>query len=79
MKSWYGDNPQVEDGREGGNQEFDDDVSGQYEDEVGFMMRRLKLNFYRAEDMMLIYMKKKWAVSFVIMKEANQLKYYHSM
>lgn len=26
------------------------------------MMRRLRLNFYRAEDMMLIYMKKKWAV-----------------
>merc|ERR1719341_2217198 len=24
-------------------------------------MRRLRLNFYRAEDMMLIYMKKKWA------------------
>ena len=62
LKSWYGDNPQVEDGREGGNQEFDDDVSGQYEDEVNFMMRRLRLNFYRAEDMMLIYMKKKWAV-----------------
>jgi len=61
LKSWYGDNPQVEDGREGGNQEFDDDVSGQYEDEVNFMMRRLRLNFYRAEDMMLIYMKKKWA------------------
>ena len=62
LKSWYGDNPQVEDGREGGNQEFDDDVSGQYEDEVNFMMRRLRLNFYRAEDMMLIYMKRKWAV-----------------
>ena len=26
------------------------------------MMRRLRLNFYRAEDMMLIYMKKKRAV-----------------
>ena len=62
LKSWYGDNPQVEDGREGGNQEFDDDVSGQYEDEVNFMMRRLRLNFYRAEDMMLIYMKRKWVV-----------------
>ena len=66
LKSWYGDNPQVEDGREGGNQEFDDDVSGQYEDEVNFMMRRLRLNFYRAEDMLLIYMKKKWAVSILI-------------
>ena len=55
----------MEDGREGGNQEFDDDVSGQYEDEVNFMMRRLRLNFYRAEDMLLIYKRKQWAVSFL--------------
>ena len=37
-------------------------MSGQYEDEVNFMMRRLRLNFYRAEDMYLIYKKKQWAV-----------------
>ena len=61
LKSWYGDNPQVEDGREGGNQEFDDDVSGQYEDEVNFMMRRLRLNFYRAEDAFLVMRKRQWA------------------
>ena len=71
LKSWYGDNPQVEDGREGGNQEFDDDVSGQYEDEVNFMMRRLRLNFYRAEDMMLIYKRKQWAVRYI-----QQIKKY---
>ena len=65
LKSWYGDNPQVEDGREGGNVDFDDDVSGQYEDEVNFMMRRLRLNFYRAEDMMLIYKRKQWAVRYI--------------
>jgi hypothetical protein len=53
---------QVEDGREGGNSEFDDDVSGQYEDEVSFMMRRLKLNFYRAEDMMFIMRKRQWEI-----------------
>ena len=34
LKSWYGDTPQVEDGREGGNQEFEDGISDQYEDEV---------------------------------------------
>ena len=50
----------VEDGREGGNQEFDDDVSDQYEDEVAHMMRRLRLNFYRAEDMMFIMRKRQW-------------------
>ena len=61
LKSWYGDSPQVEDGREGGNQEFDDDVSGQYEDEVNFMMRRLRLNFYRAEDAFLVMRKRQWA------------------
>ena len=37
-------------------------MSGQYEDEVNFMMRRLRLNFYRAEDMLLIYKRKQWAV-----------------
>ena len=52
----------MEDGREGGNQEFDDDVSGQYEDEVAFMMRRLRLNVYRAEDMMFIMRKKQWEI-----------------
>ena len=29
------------------------------------MMRRLRLNFYRAEDMLLIYKRKQWAVNFV--------------
>ena len=76
LKSWYGDNPQVEDGREGGNQEFEDGISDQYEDEVrkcvvveieimsspqvNHMMRRLRLNFYRAEDMMFIARKAQW-------------------
>ena len=53
---------QVEDDREGGNSEFDDDVSGQYEDEVSAMMRRLRLNFYRAEDMLFIYRKRQWEI-----------------
>ena len=52
---------QVEDGREGGNQEFEDGISDQYEDEVSHMMRRLRLNFYRAEDMMFILRKREWA------------------
>ena len=29
------------------------------------MMRRLRLNFYRAEDMLLIYKRKQWAVILV--------------
>ena len=52
----------MEDDREGGNSEFDDDVSGQYEDEVSSMMRRLRLNFYRAEDMMFIMRKRQWEI-----------------
>jgi len=60
QKSWLSENPQVEDGREGGNQEFEDGISDQYEDEVNHMMRRLKLNFYRAEDEMFIMKKKQW-------------------
>ena len=51
----------MEDGREGGNVEFEDGVSQQYEDEVSHMMRRLRLNFYRAEDMMFIMRKREWA------------------
>ena len=51
---------QVEDGREGGNAKFDDEVSGHCEDEVYFMMRRLKLNFYQAEDMMFVMRKRQW-------------------
>jgi len=62
LKCWNEDNPQVEDGREGGNQEFEDGVSDQYEDEVSHMMRRLRLNFYRAEDMLFIMRKKQWAI-----------------
>jgi len=60
QKSWLSDNPQVEDNREGGNQEFEDGISDQYEDEVNHMMRRLKLNFYRAEDEMFIMRKRQW-------------------
>ena len=41
-------------------------MSGQYEDEVNFMMRRLRLNFYRAEDMLLIYKRKQWAVKWIL-------------
>ena len=41
-------------------------MSGQYEDEVNFMMRRLRLNFYRAEDMLLIYKRKQWAVRWIL-------------
>ena len=52
---------QVEDGRDGGNPEFEDGVSDQYEDEIAHMMRRLRLNFYRAEDMMFIMRKREWA------------------
>ena len=37
---------QVEDGRDGGNPEFEDGVSDQYEDEIAHMMRRLRLIFY---------------------------------
>ena len=54
QKSWLSDNPQVagilfyphnflskvEDGREGGNQDFDDGISDQYEDEVSNIMKR---------------------------------------
>jgi len=60
QKAWLEDNPQVEDNREGGNQDFDDGISDQYEDEVSHMMRRLKLNFYRAEDEMFIMRKRVW-------------------
>ena len=62
LKCWNEDNPQVEDGRDGGNPEFEDGVSDQYEDEVAHMMRRLRLNFYRAEDMMFIMRKRQWAI-----------------
>ena len=54
---------QVPDDREGGNQQFDDGISYQYEDEVSHMMRRIKLNFYRAEDEMFILAKRRWRVS----------------
>ena len=66
--SWLSQNPQVEEGRIGGNKEFDQDVTDQYQyevecrvniwlsedlhivsPEVAHMMRRLRLNFYRAE------------------------------
>lgn len=30
-KAWSGDNPQIEDGRDGGNVGFDDENRGQYE------------------------------------------------
>lgn len=69
-KGWIGDNPQVmridkidkmrlcldkiEDGRDGGNIGFDDENRGQYEDECQHMMTRIKLNYYRAEDEMLV-------------------------
>ena len=36
-------------------------MSDQYEDEIAHMMRRLRLNFYRAEDMMFIMRKREWA------------------
>merc|ERR1711915_532942 len=51
-KTWLADNPQVEDGRDGGNIGF--------EDECSHMMTRLKLNYYRAEDEMLIMERIKW-------------------
>jgi len=60
LKTWNEDNPQVEDGRDGGNVGFDDDESGQYEDEVNHMMRRLRLNMYRAEDEMFMIKKRQW-------------------
>jgi len=60
-KSWLSENPQVEDGRIGGNQEFDGEVTDQYQYEVNHMMRRLRLNFYRAEDAFLILKKRQWA------------------
>ena len=44
----------IEDGRDGGNVGFDDENRGQYEDECQHMMTRIKLNYYRAEDEMLI-------------------------
>ena len=59
--SWLSQNPQVEEGRIGGNQEFDGDVTDQYQYEVAHMMRRLRLNFYRAEDAMLVIKKREWA------------------
>ena len=73
-KTWLADNPQVsslsnstltrysqvEDGRDGGNIGFDDDDRGQFEDECSHMMTRLKLNYYRAEDEMLIMERIKW-------------------
>ena len=59
--SWLSQNPQVEEGRIGGNQEFDGDVRDQYQYEVAHMMRRLRLNFYRAEDAMLVLKKRQWA------------------
>ena len=61
LKCWNEDNPQVEEGRDGGNPEFEDGVSDQYEDEIAHMMRRLRLNFYRAEDAMFIMRKRQWA------------------
>ena len=60
-KSWLEQNPQVEDGRIGGNQPFDQEVTDQYQYEVNHMMRRLRLNFYRAEDAFLVMRKRQWA------------------
>merc|ERR1739838_286783 len=60
QKSWLSDNPQVEDGRIGGNVEFDQEVRDQYTDEVNHMMRRLRLNMYRAEDAMFPLRKRQW-------------------
>lgn len=62
LKTWNADNPQVEDGRDGGNVGFDDDEIGQYEDEVNHMMRRLRLNMYRAEDEMFMMRKRQWRI-----------------
>eukprot|EP00092_Neocalanus_flemingeri_P000164 GFUD01000175.1.p1 GENE.GFUD01000175.1~~GFUD01000175.1.p1 ORF type:complete len:249 (+),score=60.36 GFUD01000175.1:56-802(+) len=60
QKTWLSDNPQVEDGRIGGNVEFDQDVRDQYTDEVNHMMRRLRLNMFRAEDAMFMMRKRQW-------------------
>ena len=49
----------IEDGRDGGNIGFDDEGRGQYEDECQHMMTRIKLNYYRAEDEMLVL--ERWA------------------
>ena len=51
---------QIEDGRDGGNIGFGDEDRGQYEDECQHMMTRIKLNYYRAEDEMLIIERIKW-------------------
>ena len=59
-KGWLGDNPQVEDGRDGGNIGFEDGDRGQFEDECQHMMTKLKLNYYRAEDEMLIMERIQW-------------------
>ena len=59
-KAWQGDNPQVDDGRDGGNVGFEDGDRSQFEDECQHMMTRLKLNYYRAEDEMLIMERIKW-------------------
>ena len=40
--------------------EFDQEVRDQYTDEVNHMMRRLRLNMYRAEDAMYLLRKRQW-------------------
>merc|ERR1719340_419904 len=60
LKAWNSENPQVEDGRDGGNPEFDGEVTDQYTAEVAHMMRRVRLNMYRAEDEMFIIRKRQW-------------------
>ena len=41
--------------------EFDQEVRDQYTDEVNHMMRRLRLNMYRAEDALFMLRKCQWA------------------
>jgi len=59
-KGWLEDNPQIEDGRDGGNIGFEDDDRNQYEDECSHMMTKLKLNVYRAEDEFITMQRIQW-------------------